>query len=89
MRNVAKEDSGEEVLGMRDFCKRAGGLHLSTLYRQIRSGHAPRPRKQGGRSVYTLRDLAAYLDLVGRWHPGPFEPPKTGPDALDEDETEE
>lgn len=46
----------------------------STYYRQVREGLFPRPRRIAGRWAYTREELAAYVLLAGRWHPGPFDP---------------
>lgn len=69
---MADGQSKPEVpLTIEDVCKLLN-VQRSRLYKLIRTGLFPRPRKIAGKSLYLLCDWQAYLTLAGRWEPGPF-----------------
>jgi predicted DNA-binding transcriptional regulator AlpA len=49
------------LLNKVEVCRYFGGLHPSTLYRQIKQGRLPRPIKVGGSSRWLRNEVEAVL----------------------------
>ena len=61
----------EPLLSLADVQTRLG-CDRSTLYKLIREGRFPRPRRIGRQWKYMEKDWEAYVLLAEHWFPGPF-----------------